>query len=65
MLEDKFILVRKPREYRQGDKRPVVRVSLQTYGKLSEWAAETGIPISEIANRAVEYASRHMVFVDE
>lgn len=65
MPDDKFILVRTQREYRQGDKRPVVRVSLHTYNKLAEWAAETGISISELANRAVEYAERHAAFVDE
>lgn len=64
MAEDKFILVRKPRDYRQTD-RPTVRVSKDTYKQLSEWAAETGISISELANMAVDYAGRHLAYVSE
>ncbi len=64
MADDKFILVRKPKDYRQTDKRPTVRVSLETYKKLSEWAAESGISISELANMAVDYADKHLVYVN-
>ena len=65
MADDKFILVRKPRDYRQTDKRPTVRVSLEAYGKLTEWAAETGIPISELVCRAVAYADKHLAYVSQ
>ncbi len=64
-MDDKFILVRKPKDYRQTDKRTVVRVSLETYKKLAEWAAETGIAMSELANMAVEYADKHLAYVSE
>lgn len=64
MPDDKFILVRKPKDYRQTDKRPTVRVSLGTYEKLTAWAAETGISISELVNMAVEYADKHLVYVN-
>lgn len=65
MADDKFILVRKPRDYRQIDKRPTVRVSHETYEKLTGWAAETGISISELTNKAVEYAGKHLAYVSE
>lgn len=64
MADDKFILVRKPKEYRQTDKRPTVRVSLETYTKLSQWGAESGISISELVNMAVDFADKHLVYVN-
>lgn len=65
MTEDKFVLVRKQRDYKQTDKFPKIRVPLETYEKMTEWAAESGLSISELARRAVEYADRHLAYVVE
>ena len=65
MSNDKFVLVRKPRDYKQTDKFPKIRIPLETYEKLTEWAVETGISISELTSRAVAYADKHLSYVSE
>lgn len=65
MPEDKFILVRKPRDYRYTGYGPLLRLPLDTYKKLAEWAAETEIPVSELMKMAVEYADKHLAYVSE
>lgn len=63
-MDDKFILVR--RKYRQGGSNAAkIHVQPQTYETLQAWAAKTGLPLSELAARAVAFAEAHAVFVDE
>lgn len=65
MADDKFILVRKPRDYKQTDKFPKIRIPLETYERLTEWASETGISISKLTKRAVDYCDKHLAYVSE
>lgn len=64
-MPDKFILVRKRKQYIQNDKHPKVHVTAETYTKVAEWAGETGLRMSELLGMAVEFADKHSIFVDE
>ena len=64
-MEDKFLLVRKQRVYCQSDKYPKVRISAETYEKIAHWASETGLSLSELIGQAVNYAERHMMYIEE
>ena len=64
-MSDKFILVRKERRYTQDSKWPKVRISADTYEKLSEWAGETGLTLSSLIGQTVKFADEHRVFIDE
>lgn len=64
-MEDKFILVRRPPEPDTGGKGCVVRVRQDTYATITEWAAITRKPMSEIVSEAVEFAAAHAEIVDE
>ena len=63
-MEDKFILVRKKHDYKQksGFK---INVREDTYNLLTEWAAQTGRSMSDLAEQAVKFAEEHSVFIDE
>lgn len=64
-MNDKFTLVRKSRSYAQKTKWPKVHTSEATYAKLTEWAEETGLPLSVLVGKAVDFADAHCVFVEE
>ena len=66
MKDDRFVLVRKRREYRQGNgNRAKVYVTAETYDTLAEWCVLTGKTMVEIASLAVAYAAKHLTVVDE
>lgn len=64
-MPDKFVLVRKRKQYIQDGKYPKVHVNAETYAKVAEWAGETGLKMSDLIGQAVEFADKHSVFVDE
>lgn len=64
-MEDKFILVRKPKTGKQNDNRPLIRISAEAYETLARWASLTGKSITDVATRAVEFAAAHAEIVDE
>lgn len=64
MANDNFILVRVPKAYKQTE-RAVIRVSISNYTKLTQWAAETGMPLSAIADQAIAFAEKHLKFVED
>lgn len=63
-MQDKFILERK-RKYVQTDRSPKIHVSQKTYSTLASWAEQTGIPLSSIVDRTVQFAEDHLVLIDE
>ena len=61
-----FILRRKSRVYQQGDSNsPKIRVKPDTYALLTSWANETGMPMTELAGRAINYAAENLMWSDE
>lgn len=66
MPTEKFILMRKPTIGKQsGDKYPRIRTMPDAYDILVEWSVETGLPISELASRAIRYADKNKAYVEE
>lgn len=63
--KDKFILTRKRRSYKQIGENPKISIDRQTYIKLQEAAAETGLSISAIAKQAVDFAFARLKYVEE
>lgn len=64
-MNDKFILKRKRKEYKQNVKYPKISVENEVYRTLEDWAAETGLSLSEITKQAVMFCKEHLVFVEE
>ncbi len=62
---DSFMLVRRSVAYKQTDNHPKIRIQKSTYDKLTYWAVETGLSVSELVKRTVDYAERHIAFVVE
>lgn len=52
-MNDKFILKRKRKEYKQSMNYPKISVDHDVYQVLAEWAAEEGISLSEIMRQVV------------
>lgn len=65
MPNDKFILIRKQRQYNYQGKYPKVHVSAETYEQLADWAIQTDRPLSDIVGQAVRFAAEHAVFIDQ
>lgn len=62
----RFVLKRKSRPFQQGDSNsPKIRVKPDTYALLTVWAQETGLPITELARQAVNYAAEHLAWEGE
>jgi len=64
-VNDRFILVRKRREYTQSGTNPKISVDKQTYEALQSVAAESGRSLSEIARQAIGFALERLSWVDE
>lgn len=65
MENDKFVLVRKRREYRQTDgNRAKIYVTTRTYDILAEWCDLTNKTMVEIAAMSVAYAAAHLEIVE-
>ena len=62
---NKFVLVRKNRRYIQDGDRMKINVRPETYKVLTEWAVETGLPIVELAAKAVQYANDNLAYIEE
>lgn len=60
-----FIVIRKKPEYTQVGSNPKISIDKATYIKLSEIAAQSNQSISQIAIKAIEYASKFLKYVDE
>lgn len=59
---DKFILERKA--YRAVDVFPTVRVSREAYDAAAVAAAESGLSLSKVVSRMIEFAAARLEFVD-
>ena len=64
MKNEPFVLERKNR-YIQTDQYPRIHIGKGAYAKLADMARESGLTIAEIANMAVDYAAKNLVYVDE
>ena len=64
-ITDKFVLVRKRREYGTNEQYPKIRTDRDTYAKLAELAAESGQSIAEIVRQSVAFAIDHLAWADE
>ena len=60
-----FVLTYYSREYGQIENTPRIRVKQEAYDTLVEWAHETGLPLSELASRAIAFAAEHLTYVKE
>lgn len=60
-----FILVKKPQYTQRLKSSAIIRVNEQTYSALVEAAAKTGLSIMAVADKAVDFAMRHLQYVDE
>lgn len=63
-MNEKFVLHRKRREYKQNVKFPKISVSREVFFTLQDWADETGSTLSEIAKQAIEYCKKNLIFED-
>ena len=62
----RFILKRKSKSFQQGDSNsPKIRVKPDTYALLTVWAQETGLPITELARRAISFAAENLTWDGE
>lgn len=64
-MKDKFIIIRKKREYKQNLAWPAIRVTQATYDLLTNWASISGKSITELTAQVVEFAEAHAEVVDE
>lgn len=62
---DKFIVVRKRRDYTQTVSNPKISTDAATYQQLVDVAEISGMPISEVARQAIAYAMERLKYVDE
>jgi hypothetical protein len=60
-----FILVKKPQYTQRLKSSAIIRVNEQTYSALVEAAAKTGLSIMAVADKAIDFAMRHLQYVDE
>lgn len=60
-----FILVKKQPYSQRLKSSAIIRVNEQTYSALVEAAAKTGLSIMAVADKAVDFAMRHLQYVDE
>ncbi len=58
-----FILQRK-KQYKSTDQFPKIRVSREIYEILAEIAIETGLPMSQIANKSISFAYENLRYKD-
>ena len=61
---DKLIFSR-PCRSTQTDKAPVIRISSEAYTLIGEIVSETGLSMSYVASKMIEYAAEHTEIVDE
>ena len=59
---EKFILKGRKLEYIRKGEQPVIRISADAYNALVDMANESGLPIGHIASKAINYASRNVVY---
>lgn len=60
-----FVLKRRSKSFQQGDSNsPKIRVKPDTYALLTVWAQETGLPITELARRAISFAAENLTWED-
>lgn len=57
------LLFSKPR--RQTDKSCVIRISAEVYNVLSDLRDETGLSVSYIANKMIEFAAEHTEVIED
>lgn len=62
---DRFIVVRKRKEYSQTGPTPKISVDKSTYESLQRVAVESGYSLSEIARRAITFALERLEWCDE
>lgn len=60
-----FVLVKKQPYSQRLKSSAIIRVNEQTYSALVEAAAKTGLSIMAVADKAVDFAMRHLQYVDE
>ena len=65
MAELKLTIRRNRATPRQLDRRPVIRVSAESYEMLIQMSNETGIAMSRIADKMLEFAAEHTEIVDD
>lgn len=64
-MPDKFILERKSTfSYKQSDKYPKIRIPAETYDSLADICAETGLPMTRLVTKMVDFATKRLVFID-
>lgn len=64
-MTEKFIVVRKRKEYTQSGSTPKISVDKATYDALKDVAAESGYSLSEIARQAIAFALDRLEWCDE
>lgn len=65
MPNEKFIMTRKIAKGAQTKaKWPMIRVHQVAYKLLHEIATETGLPVVEIATKAIQYAYKNLEYCD-
>lgn len=65
MAKDNFMMPRRTaRCAKQDSKFPAIKIRQSAYALLNEMAIESGKSMTEIATRAVQYAYKHLEYVD-
>lgn len=64
-MTDRFVVVRKRREYTQAGQTPKISVDKATYDALKDVAAESGHSLSEIARQAISFALERLEWCEE
>ena len=61
-MKNKFVLKAKRLPYVEEDSRPVVKISAESYNLLVDMANESGMPLSKIASKAINYAAKNVIY---
>jgi len=62
-MTEKLVFTR-PSPHRSGNKHPTIHINTQLYDTLVSISDATGLPISAVANRMLEFAATHTEIVD-
>ena len=62
---DRFILARKRKIYDPVAQYPTINVGRATYEVLANAAADSGLPLSEVARQAIKFAFDHLEWIEQ